>query len=391
MAAKGRFLEAVWPENANGFALFRHITAEEAPALDALAASTLYHGMVYTLRVDVIGRRATEADERALLDAALRFVRMNRAVAEPVELLVLPEGARVSASPAVPTQSANEINLTLDSVPDTLPTTLLTLSGTTEARASVRCAVNGQDRGRVYADGNGRFSFRLKDLVGDAQNTVELTATKSQRTAALSLAVTVDWQTTPLALSLTEGEAEGEKFLLSGLTLPGASAQVLRKGRAVALKVRDDGSFTCRVTLNEAGDTLLAIRVQADGYRAAELPVRLHCAVDDEKALRRLEKNVAEIRYTRLLQSPERYAERLLRLEGVVEALGQADGFPCYLLRTGAGDGYLCQCDDLFDVALGMPVRLLATVTGQTEAFVTPWAAGSFPLTLETYRYAQKE
>ena len=290
----GHFATAAWPENANGFALFRQAPPSEgaAVALDVLAVSTLYRGKVYTLRMDVIGRGANEADEGALLSAARRFLRLGL---EPEE--VFPEGEGL----ALPTAQSSE--------------------------------------------------------------------------------------DTPLALSQTSGVSGKDKFPLYGLTVPGATVQMLRKGRVFDLNVKADGSFTCRVTPNANGNTNFIIRATADGYQPTNIAVCLTPAVTDEKDRKRLERGVTEVRHARLLENPERFAEKLLECSGTVAALGQTDGRPCYLVQTEAGEGYLIQCDSLKDVALGAPVRALATALGENADFESIWAIGRYPLLQQTYRY----
>ena len=395
VAGEGHFSDASWPENANGFALFAHILpANAASAMDAVAASTLYRGAVYTLRMDVIGRAATEADERLVLSAAQRFLRLNGALRQTVaegDALTLPAVPAVASGAAEVTATATDVALTLDPVPSHLPVTSVTLSGLTEPKAALRYTLGDQPSSRFYADAEGRFSIHINDLVGNADNLIALSATKEQRTASVSFSVYVDWQDTPLALSCTAATAEGEKYLLHGLALPGAKVQMLRKSRTIDLKVKDDGSFTCNVTLNANGDTSFIIRALADGYRGTDAPVSLFHAVPNAQEVQRLERNVTELRYSRLTEKPDRYAERLLKLTGAVKALGQANGEPCYLLITEAGDGYLIECQSLTDVQLEQSIQALATTAGENAAFESAWAIGSFPLLRETYRYGLYE
>ncbi len=395
VAAEGRYLDASWPERGNGFALLSHILPSgDSVALDAAAASTLYCGAVYTLRVDVIGRSVGAEDEQMLLSAAQRFLRLI--APQPLSLadgdeLVLPAATLAESGEAEVIAVESALALTLDPVPATVPTTSVTLSGTTAPKAALRYVLGKDASTRFYADENGRFSVTVNDLVGDEVNELKLSATKDELTATVNVSILVDWQDTPVTLACTYATVEGDKYMLYGKTLPGAKVQMLRKSRSIDLNVADDGSFSCNVSLNTNGGTAFTIRALAVGYHRTDVSVSLNRAITDAAEVKQLEKNINDVRYKRLTESPEKYADRLVKVSGTVVALGRANGAPCYLLRNEAGEQYLIQCQSLAQVQMDAQTQAIATAAGVNATMESAWDAGVYPLLRESYRYPQSE
>ena len=371
LARQGGYGNATWAND--GYALFTS-TAEAqgdgALPYSNLSLATLYLNDLYTFRMDLIGREATQADMDLLTDAASRTLRLGAkaqtAQAEAsdatAQTLALPSTA-VESQPAALSYQQQGCDLTLDPVADTLSTTSFTLSGQTVASGTLRYSVNGKSSSRIKADTDGRFSFTVPNLTGNETNAIELTAFKGDAKTVVDFSVRVDWQTTPLALETAENVAE-DRVTLSGLALPGTTVKLTQGRGSGRITVAGDGTFSVTLLLDRVGSNDFTLQAQAQGYHRNDYAFSVTRVQSDEAALAALQQKVRTVAYQKLVSRPSAYEGDVVQLAGQVSALDYANGSPRFLLTTQAGETYTVLCADLLGITDGQTVQLLGTLGG---------------------------
>lgn len=372
LARKGGYGSATWQKN--GYALFSSsVEAQGDGSLtySDISLSTLYLNSVYTFRMDLIGREAQQADRDLLLSAAERTLLLGAKAetagtdTEAAQTLTLPSTA-VESQPAKLTYIRQDCALTLDPIADTIGVTRFTLTGTTVPGGYLRYSVNGKNSSRIKADETGAFSFTVPNLTGDVANAIELTAFKGEQKTIVDFTVSVDWQTTPLAMEAT-GIVTSDSVSLKGLTLPG-SIVTLTQGRGSGIiAVGEDGTFDVTLHPNQVGANDFTLQVLSAGYHRNDYAFTITRAESDADTIARLQKKVHTVEYTKLIGRPSAYKDKVITLSGQVTTLSNVDGSPRFVLTTENGDHYTVLCADLLTITQGASITLLGTLSGSVS------------------------
>lgn len=390
LARLGHYRSAVWQDSAPGFALFSTFDTaansepdDESTLSHTVALSTLYLDKVYSFQTDIIGRTPTKADADLLLSTAKRTLLLGAAeniptLSEPAPL-TLPATVPLTDEAAAFAEEISSIPLSLSPVPSVIPTTNLTLSGKTAPDTYVRYSVNGVASSRFKANADGTFSVTMPKLTPDGTNTIEVTAFDQTHVSTIRFEVAVHWQTTPLALSQTSGEVEGESFTLYGLTLPGAKVELIRRSETVTIPVQSDGSFSVSVFTKKLGDNAFTIRSTSLGYRRADVEVMVTRKASLDEELAALRRRVKSVSYDKLVQKPATYKGRVVEWSGVVTSLENENQQPCFLLELAPNQSVLCLCADLLHIELGQKVTLLGILLGSTMPLNTRLENETYP------------
>lgn len=375
LARLGHYRSAIWQDSAPGFALFSTLSTainpepdEESILSHTVALSTLYLDKVYSFQTDIIGRTPTEADVDLLLSTAKRTLLLGAeektpALSEPAPL-TLPVPVPLTDETVTFTEEIGSIPLSLSPVPSVIPATNLTLSGKTAPNTYVRYSVNGAASSRFKAKADGTFTVTMPKLKPDGTNAIEVTAFDQTHVSTIRFEVAVHWQATPLALSQTGGEVEGESFTLYGLTLPGAKVELIRRLDTVTIPVQSDGSFLCNISTKKLGDNAFTIRSTSLGYRRTDVEVVVTRKANWNDELAALRHKVKSVDYDKLVQKPATYKDRVVEWSGVVTSLENENHQPRFLLELAPNQSVLCLCTDLLHIELGQKVTLLGTLLG---------------------------
>ncbi len=356
--------DAVWLEDAPDYALCESSLTGGALDIHTLSLNTLYLGKIVSLRMEIVGRGVTEADREALRDAAGRTLRLGAASGAGERELETPEMPVLTTETAAVERKGDGVELKLDPPPATVGGNVVTLSGTTDARAKLRYEVNDSGSYAFVPEKDGSFSVTARNLKDGQDNRVTVTARLDGASASASFTVGVDRQDTPLEISPTSGASFADSFEIRGVTLPGAEVEVLKGSRAVAPQVDENGRFSFTLNTRKQGNYSFTVRATYPGFRQTEAKgmIRRQSEAGAQKAASKLE-------YDALVAKPESYADTAVLLEGEVKGLAYEAGQPLCLLETAAKEKYLYLCGNLLDLELGQPARLLGVLTGETLKF----------------------
>lgn len=370
IARTGGYGSATWQKD--GYALFSssaEAQGDGALTYSDISLSTLYLNNVYTFRMDLIGREAQQADIDLLLSVAARTLRLGAKAAvagtdaetAQVQMLALPSTA-VESQPATLTYVSQDCALTLDPIANTIGITHFTLSGATVPSGYLRYSVNGKNSSRIKADETGAFSFTVPNLTDDT-NAIELTAFKGEQKTVVDFSVTVDWQTTPLAMETT-GVVTEDSTSLRGLTLPGSTVQLTQGHGSGTIAVGADGTFSVKLLTSQVGANDFTLQVQSPGFHRNDYTFSVTRAESGVDAIARLQKKARPVEYAKLVAKPAAFKGKVVQLSGQIAALSYVDGSPRFVLTTESGDSYTVLCADLLTITQGASINLLGTLSG---------------------------
>lgn len=371
LAREGGYGNATW--KSDGYALFSStVTPESSQTLSYsdLSLCTLYLNRVYSFRMALVGRDATQEDMDLLLSAANRTLRLGASTAAESspdaaadeQTLTLPN-TQVTGDPVLYTYQNQGCDLTLDPVSQVIGVTYFTLSGVTVPEGYLRYAVNGKVSSRIKADESGAFSFTVPNLSGNQSNQIEVTAFKGDLKTSVSFTVTVDWQYAPVSLE-TVGEIQADTVTLRGVVLPDSSVTLTQGRGSGRITVGADGTFTVTLALPRLGENAFTLRVQTTGYHRSDESFVIVRTQSAQEVLSRLQKQVKTVDYQKLIGNPAAYGDRVVRLQGAADTLAYNGGQPTFILTDTQGNRYLVHCDNLLSVSEGATVEVLGTLTG---------------------------
>ncbi len=356
---------AAWLPGMEDYALCESVAGETALPMHTLTLDTLYLSRVYTFRMEVIGREAGDADREYLRSVASRTLRLGAVASESgASPLEIPKMPALTDENAAVTMEDGGVSLTLNPVPSVIGSNSLALGGNTDPKAKVRYQVNGEASSAFSPEADGSFSALARNLRTGADNKISVTVRLGDKATTHSFVVNVQWQDTPLALSVTRATTYADALAVEGVTLPGATVEV-KKGRStVTAAVDENGRFSFELATKKQGNYSFSVRAVYSGYRRSELKgqIRRESQATAQKTADRLD-------YQALLAKPASYADTPVFYEATVSALAYENGQAKCLLDAGNGTVFVLLCENLLDLRTGQELRALGTLTGAVESF----------------------
>lgn len=375
--------------NLPGFAVMSTMNLSDAEVSNELytfSLVTLYLGKLYFVQTDIFSRSPTQQDIELLQSVAQRLLMLgaSSSLEDENDTSMDLDASRSLPAPlaqgvAIIETKAGTLPLQLDELPQTIGTTILPVSGLTSPDAFVRYSVNGISSSRIRADKEGRFSFSMKNLETKTSNEIEVVAYTDEGSATVYFTVQVDWQDTPLLLMQSNGHVEEDTMILSGLTLPNATIQLILPKETKKIRVMEDGSFSCNVFLKKRGQTTFTVRALAPGYRRTETQVSVSRKASETENLASLQKKIKTVSYQKLIENPSRFEGQTVAYEGIVSALSYLGGVPMMVITTSDGDLLAFQCENLHSFFINQPISVIGTLLGTHSSINTLWLNGTFP------------
>ena len=370
MASAGGFAQGAWSQDLPEFAVFQGKASLQALPVATIAYATVRYGQVFSVSADIIGREPTEKDEAALYTAAASMLFLGTPLTSPPSASKAPQATlnlqpTPTPAPAEVRVQRDETYLTLDYAPSVAHTTRLTLTGATEPNTPMRYYVNGQGYERFTADSDGRFTCQVRSLPKAGKNVIAIHAIGDKGYGVVTFTVMLEQEKAPLALTPVTEEVAGDSVVITGAVLPGSTVQVLYRTKTYEARVKEDGSFSCKVNLPRLGENAYTVRASLAGYLRGEEKLTIMRVLGETDEQAAFQKQLKSIAYDKLCAKPENYKDSPVRFTGRVLSLSGKDGQPLAVILTeGDANPVAVLCPDLYGLELNRQVVVLCTLTG---------------------------
>lgn len=316
---------------------------------------TVRNGYTITFDMQVQGRSAKDADEKAL-DRALNSFAF-------LEILNAPEGA---------------CKLTLTTQPEREVTTdKVTIAGKSEGGAIITATVisltdNKTSTFTDTANSKGKFSLGVT-FPQQGTFSISLVATTTDgRTAQKTL--TVMYQRDYIPVNLTTGiptTINADSLTVSGTTVAGVTVQLSVSGPKAMQKSVTRKSFSFTVDTREEGTYQILLTVSKKGMTPRTLTFTTVRSMTEAEKLERLKKGATQLKYSTLSRNIKRYAGSVITLTGYIVDVREAGGeYVTRLAVNRSGSTYkdyvyvICKTDPA--LSQYQHVRLYGTLSENT-------------------------
>ena len=271
---------------------------------------TVRNGYTITFDMQVTGRAAKDADEKAL-DRALNSFSF-------LEILNSPEGA---------------CKLTLTTQPEREVTTdKVTIAGKSEGGASITATVISLTDSKTStfsttANGKGKFSLSVSFPQQGTFSINLLAATPDGRTAQKSM--TVMYQRDYIPVNLTTGiptTLSADSLTVSGTTVAGVTVQLSVSGPKAMQKSVTRKSFSFTVDTRDEGTYQILLTVSKKGMTPRTLSFTTVRSLSDGEKLERVKKGAVKVKYSALNRDIKRYAGSVITLTGYIVEVRETGG-----------------------------------------------------------------
>ena len=297
----------------------------------SLRYATLHLGRMVVLTQTIVGRAPMEQDDERM-ERVLSGIKLLSDLPKPTPTPTAvptptPEPTPVP-TPGVAQVVTSEGNMTIDGVPAFTQDAQIAISGTTDASAEVRVAVDAQTIGRTTAKKDGTFALTVK-----LPHEGELTLAVMTDTAEQMLSVR--YEMAPAKLVITgpqETTFTGKTNTIRGETEPEATVYVEGGSVKTSVKAGRTGVFAVRITQETEGAVDYTVRVKADGYKESTTSVALTRELTEREGIALFRQKMVEPKYEEYVRNADKYAGRSLKYRGKVMAFTDYSGSPCALV-----------------------------------------------------------
>lgn len=120
----------------------------------------------------------------------------------------------------------------------------------------------------------------------------------------------------------------GDTTPLSGVTVAGATLQLLTDKGVTTKRAGSTGTFSFELTTKEAGEYSYTLAVDKTGYDQRRIPVHFTRVITDQQQMQKIKDSAQRISYANLQKKSGQYLGTVMRLSGQVAEVteGQAPG-----------------------------------------------------------------
>lgn len=324
---------------------------------------TIRNGVNYVIDWSVTGRRLTNADltwfRQGILENFIFTVQID------------PPPLPVTLEASLPSETGNAA---------------LRLEGRTSANAGLSLTyMDGESAEEVLsvgsANSDGTFTLNF-ELPQAGVYTITLTAEKEGYTpASISGQLTYEPKLLPVNFTeLPEGEVTGDMTPLSGVTVAGATLQLLTDKGVTTKRAGSTGTFSFELTTKEAGEYSYTLAVDKTGYDQRRIPVHFTRVITDQQQMQKIKDSAQRISYANLQKKSGQYLGTVMRLSGQVAEVTEGQG--SWFIRLNIvksakgtwGSPVLISCGENPGIETGSNIVIYASVA---EPFIEQDAEGA--------------
>lgn len=294
---------------------------------------TLHLGQMVVLTQNVVGHECTEEDDARMV-RVLGGMKLLQSRTEPTPT-PSPTPTATPAPTPVPTpgvaeEIAAEGDMVVRGVPAYTNSRALTLTGTAQASAEVRVAVDGETIARTSAKRDGTFSIKVS-LPKEGVMTLAVMTDEAERM------YTVRYEKPAAKFEITEPTEytfTGDNALIKGVTEPEATVYVTGKGNRTSVKAGKTGVFSVRIFMTDAGTEHFTLRASLKEYADTEMTLTLTRVLTEREELAAFRARQVEVNYDTLVKNPAQYDGKNFIYRGKIVEFTDYDGTPCALVLT---------------------------------------------------------
>lgn len=296
-----------------------------------LRYATLHLGQLCMLSQTIVGREC-EPEDDARMQRVLGSMKLLGSRTEPTPSPTpAPTPTPVPSpepTPGVAEEIAAEGEMTVEELPAFTNSRQLTISGTAQASAEVRIAVDGQTIARTTAKRDGAFSVRAT-LPREGEMTLAVMTDDAERMFRLCYEKPAAELT---ILEPTEMVFTGTNVLIKGKTEPEATIYVTGKGNNTNVKAGKKGIFSVRIFMDREGTETFTLRASLRDYADTETTLTLTRQLTEREKVAAFRQKQIEVSYASLTQNPAQYMDKNFIYRGKVAGFTDYDGIPCALV-----------------------------------------------------------
>ncbi|MBP3655810.1 MAG: hypothetical protein J6K32_03855 [Clostridia bacterium] len=336
-----------------------------------LRYATLHLGKLYMISQTIVGRAPEAADDERMEEVLSGIKLLSTLSAPTPEPTPAPTATPVPTpepTPGVAPVIASMGEMTVEGVPAYTNDPQISITGRTEASASVRAVVNDKTLGMTTAKRDGTFALTIR-LPGAGEHTLAVMTDKAEQ----MLSITYE---KPLAkleiLEPTETVFTGTNVIIKGRTEPDATVFISGKGTKTNVQANRNGAFSIRVFIDSEESVTFSLRAKAEDHTDHEMDLTLTRVFTEREGIAAFRQKMRALEYDSLHKDPARYADVQFVFRGKVMDFADYNGSPCALLcvdnvATGVWkDPVWVILEDGMEIAVGQLATIYMTGEGQT-------------------------
>ena len=347
-----RAQDAAWQIEGGRYWLFVHYAeTDQGNVLSrGLRYFTIRNGMYLELDWNLTGRRFTNRDLAAFRNRLSDFAFLE---------IGTPPARHTALECELPTET-NEAALRLAGTATPRSALLLTADDG-KGNAETLC--------EEEAEADGRF---VLEVMLPREGTWHLTLTaqaEGREAAVLDSDVAYSEKTLPVSGIRETMISTGDKFMVSGKTLSGASLQLVTPYGVTKKRTDKDGAFSFELTTRDVGSYSYTLLIDRKGYSQRRLPFTVVREQTDEQERQAIRDRAVRISYAELSRDLAKNRGSILNLYGYVEAVSEAgeSRYVRLLYSRDKKNGWFNPVILVSDTATGAGPGDLLTCTAEVE------------------------